>query len=445
MMNLKTKQKIFLQNLIILIGTITIIFSNKKFIDSNEYLVSEYEKNQYGETDKYLEISKNFSKMGPMISGKEGQYEIYPINWNDPIFPILVSILAFFGIEFHTFSDLVFINYILFWFSLLCFSFLFLKEKPLVFGIAQLMIIHYIYQTGFKNSVDFVDQHGTIPALSVLTFSLTEILFKNTNNPIRKLFILSFCGGFFGMFRNYFSYVFILLIGLFSKNALQSKKQLPLLLYSLVAMLIAINFSGLLQRTFYHYAQQKNPHLSFNSSHSPYEHGIWWAAYLGLGVFKNKWEIQWDDGTAIEHAQRYDPTVVGCDSKCFLVMRKLYFKYLKEEPLEYIKNHMKKIYIVIIKILKKNYYLIIISFLVFFVMFFSGFNEIIRRDKFLLSAHAIPLFIFFIVPIITSPLRTSYSFAIINYMFLIIITINVKLLGIIFQKIFYKSLGKEGK
>ncbi len=431
-MSLKISHENLLKNLIILFGTITIIFSNKAFLDPNEYLEFEYEGTQYGDTDEYLEISKNFSRMGPMISGKEGQYEIHSIGWNDSAFPILISSLAFFGIEFHSFSELVFINYVLFWFSLLCFSLLFLRKSPWVFGIIQLLTIHYIYQTGFENSMLFVDQHSTIPALAILTFLLVEVLFKNKNRPTWKLFTLAFCGGLFGMFRNYFTYVFIFLIGLFSKKMLKLLKtknnKLGLFICPLLAIVIVINFSGMVQRGFYYYAHLRNPDLYIHQP--PHKHGIWFNAYLGLGALKNKWKIGYWDDILHEHAQWYEPTIELWSQRQYVVMRKLYFKYLSEEPVEYIKNHIKKSYIVAVDVIRKNCYLIMIFFLTFLYGVLKFKRRIFKKKFFLKSAHIIPLFMFFIVPVITLPDIDRYAFAITNYASLIIITLNAKLLDV---------------
>ena len=437
-MRLKKKQKNILKNLITLCGTIIIliIFLNEALLKPGEYFGFDYDNNdpeQYSSKNDYVEISKNASKMGPLIVGKEGEYRIYGMHWNDPAFPVLVSILAFFGIEFHSSSELVRINFVLFWFSLLCFSLLFLKKRPLVFSIVQLLIIHYIYQIGFETSVRFVDQHSTVLALAILTFLLIETLFKNKNWSIWKLFTLSFCGGIFGMFRSYFTYVFIFLIGLFLKNMLKlkiKKNQLGLFICSLLAILIVVNFSGIVQRGFYYYAHLRNPDLSIPDPPPPYKHGIWFSAYIGLGALENKWKIEYWDDILHEHAQWYEPTIELWSQKHYVVMRKLYFKYLSEEPVEYIKNHIKKSYIVAVDVIRKNCYLIMIFFLTFFYGILKFKKGILKKKLLLKSTHIIPLFIFFIIPIVTSHNIGRFAFAITNYFSLIIIALNAKWLDI---------------
>ncbi len=436
-MNLKKIwRRNLLKNLIILCGTIIIVFSNKALLLPEEYLGFKYDddSSQYtNNKDDYLGISKNTSKMGPLIVGKEGQYSIYNIYWNDPAFPILVSILAFFGIEFHSSSDLVHINLMLFWFSLLCFSLLFLKKSSLVFSAVQLLIILYIYKTGFENSVRFVDQHSTVSSLAILTFFLIEILFGNKNLSVWKLFVLSFCGGVFGMFRNYFTYIFVFLIGLFSKNMLKSKtrkNQSILFVYSFLAILIVINFSSVTQRGFYYYAYLRNPDLSIPNPPPPYKHGIWYNAYLGLGALENKWKIEYLDDILEEHAQWYEPTIEPWSQRHYIFMRKLYFKYLREESVEYIKNHIKKSYIVVVDVIKNNCYLIAVFFLTFFYNVLKFKGGIFKKKLFLKSAHIIPLFIFFIVPVITRSDTGGFDFAITNYLSLIIIALNAKWLDI---------------
>ena len=426
-----------LKNLIILCGVILIIFSDKSFLNPSEYLGYEYDTDprQYKSKDNYLEISKNASKMGPLIEGDEGQYRIHFMNWNDPAFPILISVLAFFGIEFHSFSDLVRINLVLFWFSLLCFSLLFLRKNSLVFGAVQFLIILYINQTGFKNSVEFVDQHSTVIPLTILTFILVEVFFKNKNWSLFRLFTLAFCGGLFGMFRNYFTYAFVLLIGFFSKNMFNQKQtrktKFLLVIYSLIAILFTLNFSSVIQRGFYYYSHLRNPHLSIpDNPLPPYKHGIWYAAYIGLGFLENKWGIQYMDEVGIEHAQRHDPTVQPWSRRHYIISRELYFKYLKEEPVEYIKNHLKKSCIVIFEVIKRNCYLTIIFLLIFLHNILKFRNRVIKKEFFPKSVHIIPLFIFFIVPVVTAITFSSFIFAITNYLSLIIITLIVEGLDI---------------
>ena len=322
---------------------------------------------QYSSVKSYLEISKNASKTGPLISGTEGNYEIYSIGHNDPAFPILISVLSFFGIQFHDFLDLQLINYVLFLFSLLCLSLIFLRKNLWIFGASQLLIIFY-YKIGFKHSIHFADQHGTVPALTILTFLLVDIFFRdkvyhsdlnsltsqkrkspeisskiNVKQYYKKFFILSIFGGVFGMFRNYFTYTFVFLLGMASIDLLKFKKRNIRfsMIFSLLGLLILLNFSSLIQKGFYSYTRFKNPNLSLNSNFQPpYSHGIWHNLYIGLGFLENKWGIRWDDAIGFEHARRYDPKAIYPDPKHYVVMRKLYFKYLSEEPVEYVKNHI---------------------------------------------------------------------------------------------------------
>ena len=412
---------------------------------------------QYSSLKSYLDVAKNASEMGPLIIGSEGDYKIYSIGHNDPAFPILISVLSFFGMEFHELSDIQFINHILFYFSLLCFSLMFVRKSPWVFGAVQILIVFYFNEVGLKHSSLFSDQHSTVPALAILTFLLVDLFFeKKTNWKYGKLFVLSLLGGIFGMFRNYFTYVFVFLLGLASIDMLKflpkticfkinfllkgklfkinflkkkfhgnlnrtyyKKKNFWLpIVFPLLCLWIIFNFSSLVQRGFYSYAWFKNPDLSFSGYQPPYSHGIWHSAYLGLGYLENKWGIEWNDKVGFDHARRYDPTALYPNPKHYTVMRKLYFKYLREEPVEYIKNHIKKAFMVWTSVFNKNLTLIII----FLSVFYYHFSKCQKRAVRFLSigaVHLIPFFIFFIVPVITHPY--FYHFAITNYFSLILI------------------------
>ena len=218
------------------------------------------------------------------------------------------------------------------------------------------------------------------------------------------------------MFRNYFTYVFTFFVVLSSLNilGLKTKKNIWLhLILSLFAVLIVLNLNSFLQRGFYYYSYIRNPDLSETSPflRQAYSHGIWHNLYLGLGFFKNKWDIYFDDNVGFEHARRYDPSAVYPTPEYYAVMKKLYFKYLMEEPLEYIKNHIKKIFFVMGVVLKKNLVLIIIFLLIFCRNFLKCGNRAVKAIS-INPVHVIPLFIFFIVPVVTTP---SFVFAIVTY------------------------------
>ncbi len=277
---------------------------------------------------QFLEISKNAHEgIGPLIIGTEGNRKIYVMGDYDPGFPILISILGAVGIEFHDIYSFRKINSILLWLGLLCFSLIFIRKKPLVFLTTQILILIYFFTIGAKYSSYYVDYHSMVPSLAILTFSLLEIFFNNkTKWQYGKLFILSIIGGIFGMFRNYFTYVFIFLISFISVNLLKEKKVRLHFALPLLAILILFNFNNLVQRGFYSYARFKNPHLSLSSDiHPPYSHGIWHNAYIGLGFFENKWGIQWDDKVGYEHTKRQNPVVEIYTPKYFSVLRKCTF------------------------------------------------------------------------------------------------------------------------
>ena len=241
-------------------------------------------------TPYYLELSKNaYEGIGPLIIGTEGNRKIYTMGDYDPAFPILISILGFFGIEFHGLSDFKVINSTLLWLGLLCFSLIFIRKKPLIFLTTQILILIYFFTIGGRHSSFYIDYHSTVPALTILTFLLVEIFFNNkTKWQYLKLFTLSILGAVFGMFRNYFTYIFVFLIGLFSKEILRlkTKKTYSCLLFLYFAILILLNFSNVVQKGFYSYTRFKNPDLSLSSDlQPPYNHRIWHNAYIGLGYF----------------------------------------------------------------------------------------------------------------------------------------------------------------
>ena len=430
---------------IVLCGVMTVALLSKTLKRPDIYLSDT---NQYNHVKDYLEISKNAHKKGPLVSGDEGNYKIYAIGYNDPAFPILVSALSLIGFKFSSPSDIQFINLFLLWLSLFCFLLIFLKKNLLTFSVVQLLIIFYLYTMGIEYSSRFADQHSTVSSLTIFTFFLVEFFFgskvyrrpfvfysffmeKFHENPntisikwqCGKLFVLSVLGGLFGMFRNYFSYIFIFLVGLSSVNLLKSKTGsiwLNLGL-SLFALLIVLNLSGFLQRGFYYCSYIKNPDLFVTSSLSEqsYGHGIWHNLYLGLGVFKNKWGIQWNDTVGFEHARRYNPEAIYPDPKHYTTMKELYFKYLKEEPVEYVINHIKKIFMTMFTIVKKNLILIIIFLLTLHPSFLRHRSQAIKRAS-VNPVHIIPFFIFFIIPVVTT---LSFVSAITTYTSLIIITL----------------------
>ncbi len=74
----------------------------------------------------------------------------------------------------------------------------------------------------------------------------------------------------------------------------------------------------------------------------PHKHGIWHNAYLGLGVFKNEYGIDYKDLLGVEHVKHIDPNIQIYSPKYFSIIKGLYFNYLMEHPIEYIKNYFLK-------------------------------------------------------------------------------------------------------
>ncbi len=132
------------------------------------------------------------------------------------------------------------------------FSLILIKKHPLVFFVAQTLMVHFFFNLGNRLVYDWSDYHSTVPSLAIFTFILIEVFSKKEN--YLKVFILSVLGAVFGMFRSYFTYVFVILVCLSLKKKYWSLKGLTgllslffLFLYCLIlATLFSMGFITML-------------------------------------------------------------------------------------------------------------------------------------------------------------------------------------------------------
>ena len=72
-------------------------------------------------------------------------------------------------------------------------------------------------------------------------------------------------------------------------------------------------------------------------------HGLSHNLFLGLGGFvENKWGIVWDDLYAANLMKKLHPTIEYCSDEYFKAIGKLYWSYVKEDPLEAIRVYAVK-------------------------------------------------------------------------------------------------------
>ncbi len=438
------------KNCFILLFLIGVIFLNKDFFNPLFLYPKEGGfKKEYYAVPLYLELSENASQgYGPLIVGSPDDRKIYGFGDYDPGWPILITILTyFFRVEFHKPSDFTIINTILLCFSLLCFSLLFIKKTPRIFFFTQILIMTLFFLSG-KYCFFSVDYHGSFFSMAMLSFILVELFFqKKKSSPYLKLFLLSLVGGLFGMVRGYFSYLYVLLIFLFSRDILVSKRKFSLAAF-LIAILVCLNFSDFVQNQFYSYTFNKYSDLPLNikkpkeaesKNHAnydpPYRHGFWHSAYIGLGEFPNenkKEEIYYLDLFGAMSVERISPGVKIYSFKYFSIMKSLYFKYLKENPIEYIKNHILKMS-ASVSILKNElsnlWKFLIVSLLIFFIRFYKCRNmEFMNKNLFYINpVHCVPICLFFCPPLIASIYNISEILA---YISLIIIMLIVQIIEI---------------
>ena len=83
-MNFRIQKDHLLKSFIIFFWITAIFVLNKTLRNPDVYLNNT---DQYNSTKAYLEISKNASQRGPLVSGNDGEYKIYVIGPNDSAFP----------------------------------------------------------------------------------------------------------------------------------------------------------------------------------------------------------------------------------------------------------------------------------------------------------------------------------------------------------------------
>ena len=432
----------------------------------------------------FVELSKNAGHKGPLIIGKNGHYGIYNSSDHDIGAGLLVSLLSYyFNIQFEDIEDLQKINLVIYFLSLILFSLLFLKFRPFVFFLLQCLLLLFSINFGFAFIKTATIYHGLVCPMAILTFVLIEgFMTKKTTMPFSlKLILFSLIGVLFGMTRGYFNQVFIILVlwyfldeilqkrrtffskkfGTGSSQKMENPKRsyIKLFLSLLFSLLILFKLNPVIQNYYYGIAQKTNPELSFKTwlelyekrqlqvskksfyaVHQPfpppYKHGVWHGLFLGLGFFDNAYGIFGADVSAYSFAKREQVDVLLHSEEYERIIRRLYFQYIKEHPLEYIKNILLKTLTFL-----RSFPVSKSSFILFLIMVWLLCY--LKKDKSFRTEgidkkQIVPFLIFLMICIVVAP---YYSFSILTYTVLLYVTVATRTLN----KLNFKTQPKKFK
>jgi hypothetical protein len=93
-------------------------------------------------------------------------------------------------------------------------------------------------------------------------------------------------------------------------------------------------------------------------------HPIWHGAYIGLGLLPNRWGLQWSDTVSADAVAKVDPTAGYLSPRYEAILRHLYFRIVIHNPLYVAHVYSLKAAIVVQKVWKRFWPLILLSPLV---------------------------------------------------------------------------------
>jgi len=373
-------------------------------------------KHQYSSVKQYEKIVTNaFSLKKPLITTtNDKKLKVYSIGYNDPGYPILLSYLSILGINFQNHYDFSKLNLIFLWISLLLFFLSIRNVKTMSFIISTIAVFTFNQKFLVRETLKYSDQHGLIPALSLIILLFTITLYKHRSS-LGLIALYGSLGGFLSMFRNYIGHAFSLVILAITFINLKNKKYI-ITLSSILSLFLILNIGQFIQKKTYAHAFSEKS-VKSEIDQRVFKHGVWHNMYIGLGYYPNSWDISWSDQVGFDHAKRYRSDAIYPSPKHYLAMKELYFKYVKENPFEYIYNYVKKSFHVVFKTLRKLFFYILLLCILIFIKL-KNKAQFKIKEKIIVTLP--PLIIFGIIPTVTTP---RFSIAFITYSFFLIMLI----------------------
>jgi hypothetical protein len=367
---------------------VSLLFAFKKEILPHQVEDKMIAKRQYSAMKKIRAVVKTASETGAIYAVPSGdRYTLVNVGKNDPGYPALVGALSAVGVKFSSNKDHAKLNLVILYISTL---FLVLVIYN-IFG-AMGLVPFFLGWSAFvfnwrihKQTVYLVDQHGLVPALVILSFSIALLFFKDRSikKQILSVVLLGLALSMVKLLRESVGSVmivaFFISILFYYINSLNYQKIIQGIVLSLTLLGVAkVSYSQLQ----YAFVAQTKWALGSNYVDTKFEiksHGVWHNLFLGLGQLENSWGITWgSDYIGWDYAKKVNPSVIYQSDEYYEILKQEYIRYVKENPFEYISNVIKKTFIVI----KKSWQLFI--FLLFLILLtrISYVNKIFEKFRF---------------------------------------------------------------
>lgn len=338
---------------------------------------------------------------------------------------MLIGLLSVLGVESKNELSLGKINYYIVWLAIIFFTLviIYLSKSFIISAVSfllQIIFFKYSYPYLFG---DLVDHHGLIYPVTATGFSLLLVYFSKIQKSgwlhiIAYSLAFGFSLGIIALFRNSIGYallfggIFSILILLAQKYKNKAKINVAYYLICILIMFLSYKTSYIFSQDLFH--KQTKISLGIEGDiPTATVHGIWHNAFIGLGYKTNSWGIRWSDNSGRQFAEKHSPGVKYISEQYFLTLRNLYFQYALENPLEYIKNHMLKFYVILKYIIITLKIPIIFLFLLL-VIRNSSYIKLPYVNKVEVRVFVIPSLSLLAIPIMTIPV---FSTGFITFMF----------------------------
>ena len=135
--------------------------------------------------------------------------------------------------------------------------------------------------------------------------------------------------------------LFFILCLTFVGNNLSKKRKCFVFLALLLGLMIPVlNFTYVIHKRDVFLSRVSTETPASFSNHHP----MWDSMYLGLGYYKNPYNIKYADNSGVKKVASIKSGVIYLSSEYDEILKRAYFSFIKDHPAFYIKSQFKKVY-----------------------------------------------------------------------------------------------------
>ena len=384
----------------------------------------------------FFELSSTTIKHGSLLGIEKNNNKKYAGTGKiEPGYEMLIGALSYAGIEFKNQLDLAILNYSIVWLSILFLSVVFYIISGNLLLVSMFFLLQIIFfKLNYLNlSGSLVDHHGLVYPATIFGFGFLVLLYekfnlKNIKHIAFSCLLAAVTFAYISLVRNSIGYAFLIGFIIYILSQISIARDVNNIKKTFFILLcVAISYfcyKNVYVYTLAGFHKQTQISLKINKDiPEPTVHGVWHNAFIGLGYYKNSWGIKWHDLSGKKFAEAYYPKVIYNSDFYYEVMKKLYFKYLFENPYEYIINHLRKL----IGLVNYTFGKLLVPFVFLFFLLWvkSKLFEFKRSDKKItLTPFFFPLLLLLSIPLMT---HNGFASGFITLLFNVVLYYRIKL------------------